>query len=1460
MIRTYGQYSTSRDLFRRGFCTVSMTDVGDDNFWGAKPQVVKAIAWPELIVGPNRASDWVEEFVESAELQRAMAGEGASGWAPIHAVARNEQGGAYYVTDLYDASARLLAAGRYKWSIHTAEWLKGIVLGVLEAVEELQNRRGRAHGNLRPGNVLIGNILNTDEVSVAVVDPATSSRLVRASHGEHEDMRDLGLVLHQLILHVPFRELGGWPLVDSEAWRAFGPELGDKWRELVSWLIDPKAEQGTRTIAECRSRVQALPKARAPMPAMKLARRAAFVAAGLAVVGAAGWQGYKFTRPFDQATWERYIADYSAWASPLLDDALDENDAAMNDPRLGTLKRVVSGGAGVIGLDEVLGTSGESVQADWKDNPPDLARKQPVPYRTGRAVVKLDEIRALIQSDDWPLRQALLRAADRDNGTLVDGVGERWVGLAAYVRDIEQRLGAFNGELPLVPAITVLEQIDQVDDSAASLQSLASRFEQTGDEFLESFARVVDETLDDARVEDKADEFVAELRGDNAALPRNWVGELASLDQAARSVGDFLAGDWSRVDTAYFWRQPKVKDLPLDFEANEEGLKGWLALASEPGYRKLDASQDPRDGTLIERMAALTARAEALRESPALVQALEERLDAVEGSILEPSSIAQLAGVDAPEAGEVDAQRTLAEHVSYVDGLHWVAEQQGAVEQWAAATAGIVESLEQEVGAISVEERRIAQNYVNDLREETKVADSASVNDLWLARRDVLLEEYDQTNVLRGLVDRADAARTLLSRIDAALTAPDAVRADAEPNEWDGDLLLGLVRAQREQQLAQVVSRVDWSLAPEALGNAVGSSLAAQQRTYNAWQGRVAELVADMARAETLMASAHLPEDKPADGGRTLGEIFAFWQGDEVLADVDGRDVFASIFKLHGSVAALASADVPTLASLAGDEDAPAVVAFGAWRRLGEPAAGGAARWPTTVAQLETEAVLRERVATVIGSVSESTRATEMRSELDAQGQARWSRVAQAAKSNADIDVLLDFENGFGVDRSALDARTRYNTALAELRALAGDEYLEQDEAVEAGINSFIRLARQSGGAYAGQASLMEGVLREAASKPETIDMTEYGPSLVGWEVTELDRRQTRVTYTSPNGVEVQFALVRPRGKNDIINKPFFVTTSEVSVRVARELMNSITGPRADAEADSLRRELEEGFSIGATVGVNWEGPRVWHWSDLDLFRLGLLLNQSAGGDGWLWVNQFADRFALVSPDIAADQSRPSFDHPLNHVSPYAAERLAGLIGAELPTAAQWQSAYAYHEAAQGAEDRLWNLRDQTWRTQLSYATDARRQLGSQATFFQLPDAGIYLPEDDRSVPTGESATVIERSEPDGSLWFAYVDSRDSTDGGRTYEAPGSVLKHLIGNVAEIVRVDEGSGFAVIGGSAMSPPELELTEPAVIRKGFNQLERSYSDVGFRMSFETEDFREPMSVLLGDALEGLSGDY
>jgi formylglycine-generating enzyme required for sulfatase activity len=219
--------------------------------------------------------------------------------------------------------------------------------------------------------------------------------------------------------------------------------------------------------------------------------------------------------------------------------------------------------------------------------------------------------------------------------------------------------------------------------------------------------------------------------------------------------------------------------------------------------------------------------------------------------------------------------------------------------------------------------------------------------------------------------------------------------------------------------------------------------------------------------------------------------------------------------------------------------------------------------------------------------------------------------------------------------------------------------------------------------------------------------------------------------------------------------------------------------------------------------GQRWDGARVWRWDPgLDRGRGALTVN-----DAWLMRHpQITPEQPAYPPGIGdpqdplridASQGRPGMSMPMNHISPRAAEALAGALSARLPT-------------------------EQEWRRELT-ATGAVSQ-------FSYPDRGAYQPRS-VSTPTDGQATTLPTD--DGVLWLAPVD------------APGETFSHLVGNVAEIVR--QGERFAVIGASALSAPEVDpqtayTARNAYARRGFND------DVGFRLALDVPDgvFRQTVN--------------
>lgn len=168
-MRRVGSFEIERDLYRRGFWTVSIaTRAGDA---GGARYAVKWMERPDDVLGPERAEALAVDFLKAAEAQRLACASGGEHWANVEDYGRFE-GGAFVAWSLRPRSAADLAAGRFIFNDESAPWLKGIVLGVLAALREMRDGAGRGHGNLKPGNVLLATRNAWTPAAVALCDPS----------------------------------------------------------------------------------------------------------------------------------------------------------------------------------------------------------------------------------------------------------------------------------------------------------------------------------------------------------------------------------------------------------------------------------------------------------------------------------------------------------------------------------------------------------------------------------------------------------------------------------------------------------------------------------------------------------------------------------------------------------------------------------------------------------------------------------------------------------------------------------------------------------------------------------------------------------------------------------------------------------------------------------------------------------------------------------------------------------------------------------------------------------------------------------------------------------------------------------------------------------------------------------------------------------------------------------------
>ena len=474
-------------------------------------------------------------------------------------------------------------------------------------------------------------------------------------------------------------------------------------------------------------------------------------------------------------------------------------------------------------------------------------------------------------------------------------------------------------------------------------------------------------------------------------------------------------------------------------------------------------------------------------------------------------------------------------------------------------------------------------------------------------------------------------------------------------------------------------------------------------------------------------------------------------------------------------------------------------ITFAAWQLLGNPSLTPG--WPTQPGELETERDLRGKLAAMAGALKDPLARTLVSTALAEQGVVRWQRFAQAARSEVVLQRAIELQNAFGRDTdllAGLSPVARFNVAL----------YLGRQQTAQSGDQSV--------------AQVIAALNRSALNLPDQKPVQRL--------LDRLARIQVKETFAGRNPGD-QFTLNIPGAQSPFVfqrveppdDRPFYLCTTAVSFGQFAGVIQA-AGAWQQAAA----------FAWGAEPGQRdtRRGPRVWEWTQKPALQM---VNPLL----WLYPdddNDYAppfriDRFnrTAVSDDVGGN---PSPDHPMQQIPAEAALYFAGLCGCRLPTASEWRDAYAIFERTVPPE--RWNLRDQTWEEQRAYAA------ASNSPTVRWPDEGIFLPAQ-VTVATGPDAKA--RPENDGSLFF------------RPVNAPGGGTFHqLIGNVAQLLceapdAFDDwkdkttppgirdflsrwSDSMFVIGGSALSPPDMPLQTPLPLA----HTDVGYSDVGLRLAF------------------------
>lgn len=239
----YAGYEVVKELSRRGETVAAL----------ARPEgtsekacfVVKVFCAFSPFADHEARERETESFLAGCRAQQQAASGGARHWAPVLEAGRTdgEEAEAFFVTRHYPRSLEKLVVGRVKLN---GACLHAIMMSVLRGLQELDAACGRAHGNLKPTNVLLGPNTNIARARIVLTDPAGVPP-AGGSAGEAEDLRALGRLLYALVTHRSCGK-GVSSVAEGPEWDRLGSRGAD-WRQLCSRLIDPGSKPNREGVA-----------------------------------------------------------------------------------------------------------------------------------------------------------------------------------------------------------------------------------------------------------------------------------------------------------------------------------------------------------------------------------------------------------------------------------------------------------------------------------------------------------------------------------------------------------------------------------------------------------------------------------------------------------------------------------------------------------------------------------------------------------------------------------------------------------------------------------------------------------------------------------------------------------------------------------------------------------------------------------------------------------------------------------------------------------------------------------------------------------------------------------------------------------------------------------------------------------------------------------------------------------
>ncbi len=1304
--------------------------------------------------------------------------------------------------------------------------LRAVAELLLNALEQWGTQTGGSHRKLKAANIFLTKSGPLETVTATLSDPWFLLGVNTEAPRRH-DLAAVGAILAQIVRR---REVAAWPIEDAPEWKALG-RAGKAWLAYVNFLMDPQPASGELTVAEARKRLRAIPKDANP------ARTAAIVGvAAMLVIGGGLLTFARFGNPVympgpiyklaetvknprtrreapsvDWAplcrAWDTWLGDLQGNASRLLrTDALWSGPA---DPLRVALQKFVTEAEqlkpGVL-VPEAAGEKRLGALAEPAQGSPvyealllvSAQERISVAMNGGHLTEGGPEIQGVrklsIQFETWPRwdeMRELVTRLEARNFTRA---------VAALQPKLPQARGTAGYKLDMARTLKLFNDVSL--DSTGTLL-LAARWNAI------TKVRTDMENTTGDRVQAAMPELILQRLRDTGSIG-NFADSLGEpLDELNQRRARYL--DPQVVKERFLAESDLLKETAVVTTADFPRWEEQLVL-----FSKVPAADDPRQTPI------LNASVERMRPQES---DLEDDAPAPEPNGLPTLSTATFRSELQQRVADIAALRA----------REIVRKDIPEIETATREMAGRLDRLEQQLAYTLT--LLNPQNWLDKVRKpyEGKLTETRQ---RWAAWQQAAVGPAVTADSLRGAANR-QAFRNLRAQerqvkewIDglegaeglAALTVPDLSGVTPET----AAALRQLEAARREQAATQAAAAVEWRNGlPQATWAAASATVREPIEAHRQWLAALPAFAADLDRLAGLLAGGF----SWTEGVSEVAERLAPRPGLDALTGKPAESITES--RLLGQLQA--SSDRTALVAAAQSGKLSRMLT--AWRRL-----GAVAGWPANAADLDIDGGVVESLRQIIpATVTDETRRGGLLDELGRETRVRWNRAARNSASNVEqMSAVFERMEKYKIGEGDLEEMARYAFYLWQLKR--ADWSVVDMAPLRLRRDDFVRKVRAIPGAMA-QPSV-KSFVDELSGIELTVNPNRVAtpsPRLAGWK-EELIDDGLGLTATWSDGkktVKLDFTVIQPADQS---LPPFYLARREIAVGEFIDLMDA----RPKEQFDEVMAAMPSWTKDSASLSKPFDQPISWKPRDE---VKGFELNPS-------WFNRaFATPLVQGLRDDRALQTehkflkqafeeKPTLRSPLQAIPPLASRIFVEkMLGARLPTLREWEAiTRLFPPAATG------NFRGPVFQSLFTYLqeynTAGQKQLWRPTTgafkAMVVPAGGgkpVLLRED------GATAPGATRSR----LWFSPVDEGPVTETGSFVNLTGNVWIYLQGATA--------NEFFVAGGSALSPPGVDLATPqkaeqrGMVGSKSSAVAEGFTDVGIRPAFDAPPgFKERYKLL------------